>query len=285
MNKIKKGDIVARKSHGKDILFVVKSIINTKKEKIAILKGMIDRIEADSCIEDLEIVDKQIVNEKMQALHHKMDHRIIQTKESRGGNEYKIGILTPNYKNKEKIITGKILHLDGDKKYSQKSYYYYKKLGLDAIVRNIPEYRQPKVVYSLLQMYHPDILVITGHDGMIKRGRDYHNIYNYRNSKYFIETVKEARRYDQERNTHLVIFAGACQSYFEAIISAGANFASSPARILIDFLDPLVIAEKIAFTEKCKYVTIDDIAKELRDGKNGVSGIGANGKMIKEIKE
>lgn len=75
---------------------------------------------------------------------------------------------------------------------------------------------------------------------------------------------------------------GACQSYFEAIISAGANFASSPARILIDFLDPLVIAEKIAFTEGYKYVTIDDIAEELRDGKRGVNGIGANGKMIVE---
>ena len=117
---------------------------------------------------------------------------------------------------------------------------------------------------------------------MIKGGKDYHNIYNYRNSKYFIQTVKEARRYDKEENKHLVIFAGACQSYFEAIISAGANFASSPARILIDFLDPLVVAEKVAFTERYKYITIDDIAKELRDGKKGVSGIGANGKMIKE---
>ena len=77
-----------------------------------------------------------------------------------------------------------------------------------------------------------------------------------------------------------VIFAGACQSYFEAIISAGANFASSPARILIDFLDPLVVAEKIATTEKYKYVTIDDIARELRDGKKGIGGVGANGKMI-----
>jgi spore coat assembly protein len=75
---------------------------------------------------------------------------------------------------------------------------------------------------------------------------------------------------------------GACQSYFEAIISAGANFASSPARILIDFLDPLIIAEKVAFTEKCKYITIDDIAKELKNGKKGVSGIGANGKMTKK---
>mgnify|MGYP005802424461 FL=1 len=74
---------------------------------------------------------------------------------------------------------------------------------------------------------------------------------------------------------------GACQSYYEAIISAGANFASSPARILIDFLDPLIVAETVAFTERYKYVTIDDIAGELRDGKNGVSGVGANGKMIK----
>lgn len=282
MNKIKKGDIVARKSYGKDILFTVTRIIEHKEGEIAILKGMIDRIEADSQMEDLELVDKQIVKEKLQTLHHKMNHRIVETKEKRGDSEYRIGILSPNTRNKEKIITGKILHLDGDKKYSQKSYYYYKKLGLNAIVRNIPEYRQPRVVYQLLKTYHPDILVITGHDGMIKRGTDYHNIYNYRNSKYFIQTVKEARKYDEETNDHLVIFAGACQSYFEAIISAGANFASSPARILIDFLDPLVIAEKIAFTEKYKYITIDDIAKELRDGKKGVNGIGANGKMKKE---
>lgn len=117
---------------------------------------------------------------------------------------------------------------------------------------------------------------------MIKRESRYNDIYNYRNSRHFINTVKEARRYDKENNKNLVIFAGACQSYFEAIISAGANFASSPARILIDFLDPLIVAEKIAFTEKYKYITIDDIARELRDGKKGVGGVGANGKMRKE---
>lgn len=152
---------------------------------------------------------------------------------------------------------------------------------MNAIVKNIPENRQPRLVYSLLKMYNPDILVITGHDGMIKNGSGYHDVYNYRNSKYFIETVKEARRYDKETNKNLVIFAGACQSYFEGIISAGANFASSPARILIDFLDPLVVAENVAFTEKYKYITIDDIARELRDGKRGISGIGAKGKMIR----
>ena len=281
MSKIKKGDIVARKSYGKDIIFVVKNIISNNKCKIAILRGIIDRIEADSDIDDLEIVDSNDINEKLEKLNKRMNNKIIQTNENK--EEYRIGIVSQITRNKEKIVTGKILHLDGDKKYSQKSSYYYKKLGLNAIVKNIPEYKQPKVVYQLLKMYNPDILIITGHDGMIKGGTDYYNIYNYRNSKYFIQTVKEARRYDRETNNHLVIFAGACQSYFEAIISAGADFASSPARILIDFLDPLVIAEKIAFTERYKYITIDDIAKELRDGKNGVSGIGANGKMFKQI--
>lgn len=119
---------------------------------------------------------------------------------------------------------------------------------------------------------------------MIKKNSRYNDIYNYRNSKYFIETVKEARKYDKETNKKLVIFAGACQSYFEALISAGANFASSPGRILIDFIDPLIVAEKIAVTERYKYITIEDIENELRDGKQGINGIGANGKMYRIIK-
>ena len=57
--------------------------------------------------------------------------------------------------------TGKILHLDGDRKYSQKSFIFYKKLGLNFIVKNIPEYRQPYLVKDLLIVYKPDILVIT----------------------------------------------------------------------------------------------------------------------------
>ena len=76
----------------------------------------------------------------------------------------------------------------------------------------------------------------------------------------------------------LVIFAGACQSYYEELIKAGANFASSPARILIDFIDPLIVAERVATTDFNKYITIRDIEDELRDGERGVNGIGANGK-------
>ena len=104
---------------------------------------------------------------------------------------------------------------------------------------------------------------------MIKAGRRYEDIYNYRNSRYFVQTVKNARKID--KNKELVIFAGACQSYYEALIDAGANFASSPARILIDFVDPLVVAEKIATTDSSKYLTIWDIESDLRDGERGIN--------------
>ena len=275
MKKIKKGDIVARKSYGKDIIFYVKRIIKTINGEIAILSGLIKRIEADSNVEDLEIIDKETIKENLKKVDEQINKRAAQNIK-----KYKIGIISnEDTRLKEKIITGKILHLDGDRRYSQKSYNYYKNLGLNAVVKNIPEYKQPKEVYRLLKIYNPDILVITGHDGMIKRGTNYNDIYNYRNSRHFINTVKEARRYDKENNKKTLIFAGACQSYFEAIMLAGANFASSPSRILIDFLDPLIVAEKVATTEQYKYITIDDIAKELRDGKKGVGGIGSNGKM------
>ena len=271
MKEIKNGDIVSRKSYNNDIMFCVKKIIKIDRErKIAILKGIVDvRIVADAPVEDLKIVSKEEQIKREQDSEKRILN-IIEKERNKKEN-----------RRKEVIHTGRILHLDGDKKYSEKSYIYYRKLGLNAVVKNVPEYLQPKVVYQLLEAYNPDILVITGHDGMIKRGERYNDIYNYRNSRHFIATVKEARRYDKEKKKNLVIFAGACQSYFEALISAGANFASSPARILIDFLDPLIVAEKVAITEKYKYITIDDIANELRDGKDGVNGIGANGKMIK----
>lgn len=282
MNKIKKRDIVGRKSYGKDIIFKVSKIIFVNGKEIAILNGLIERIEADSEVSDLEKIEKQKVKEILNILNDKIDKRIIKTKEEINGSKNKVGLLTRNNVTKEKIVSGKILHLDGDRKYSEKSYRYYKKVGLNAIVKNIDEYRQPQVVYRLLEYYNPDILVITGHDGMIKKGTKYNDIYNYKNSKYFIQTVQEARRFEKDYNKNLVIFAGACQSYYEAIISAGANFASSPARILIDFLDPLIVAQKVALTEKYKFITIDDVAYELRDGKDGISGVGANGKLTKK---
>lgn len=280
MEKIKKGDIVARKSYNKDILFNVKRIYKVNNEKMAILTGITKRVEADSKIEDLEIIEKEILNKRLSKIQDKIDTKINETV-----NKYKNKkIKVRDYNNiKEEMITGKILHLDGDKKYSQKAYIQYKKMGLNAVVKNISEYKQPTLVYKLLKIYTPDILVITGHDGIIKKAKDYNNIYNYRNSKYFIETVKEARRYDEANGNKLVIFAGACQSYYEGLILAGANFASSPARILIDFVDPLVVAETIATADSSKFVTIRDFENKLRDGQRGISGIGTKGKKHKKM--
>ncbi len=268
--KVKSGDYVTRESYGKDILFNVEKVIKLSDGKEnAILKGITSRVKADAPIEDLCIINKK----EAVKIINKFDNNILEVAKKIKKQENSI-----QNRNKVQVKTGLILHLDGDKKYSQKSLLYYKKFGLNAIVKNIPENKQASVVYRMLEYYKPDILVITGHDGMIKLKTGYNDIYNYRNSKHFIETIKEARRYDEKNKKDLVIFAGACQSYFEALISAGANFASSPARILIEFLDPLIVAKGVATTDSYKYVTIDDIADELRDGKKGIGGLGAYGK-------
>lgn len=269
MKKIKKGDIVGRKSYNKDILFVVERIIRTTSGyEFAILKGVNIRIQADSDIEDLELIDEKTMIEAEKRINKRFEEKLRKSKEIEEDT---------SKRNQKVIYTGRILHLDGDRRYSEKSNIFYKKMGLKAIVKNIPENRQANIVAGLMNRYKPDILVITGHDGMIKKGTRYNDIYNYRNSKYFIQTVKRARQVvDYPKD--LVIFAGACQSYYEELIQAGANFASSPARILIDFIDPLIVAERVATTDNNKYLTIKDIEDELREGTRGVSGIGAKGK-------
>lgn len=271
MENIKKGDIVGRKSYNKDILFIVDRIIKTSNGKaIAMLKGLNIRIQADSYIDDLELIDKKIIQESERKLDKKFEARLQRY-------ETQLQNLDGLKRSNKVIYTGKILHLDGDKRYSEKSNLFYRKIGLKAVVKNVPESRQASVVSNLMDRYKPDILVITGHDGMIKSGTGYNDIYNYRNSKYFINAVKQARE-NKNIKKDLVIFAGACQSFYEELINAGANFASSPARILIDFMDPLIVAERVATTDYDKYLTIKDIESELRDGQRGVNGIGAMGK-------
>lgn len=272
MEKIKKGDIVARKSHNFDILFSVQNIVKSSSGiQIAILKGITIRIVTDAFLSDLVILDSEKVDESLRSLDIKIEDRI--------NNFLKKGKKNIKYKkrNFEGIKTGKILHLDGDKLYSEKSSRYYKKMGLNATVRNIPEHKQHLIIKDYINKYNPDILVLTGHDGMIKTGTKYADISNYRNSKYFAQAVMEARKIKPSSNK-LAIFAGACQSFFEAIMASGANFASSPGRILIDFMDPLIVAEKIATTEKNKFVTINDIVNDLRDGRKSIDGSGVMGK-------
>lgn len=283
MNKFKKGDIVGRNSYKKDVIFEITNIIKTSNnKKIMILKGITERIEADSPEEDLEIMDKRVVKDKIKKLEDKMTNRIEKClKDSKCciSKAKNIFNFIEEKRGNNFIQTGKILHLDGDKRYSEKSMKYYKSLGLNVIVKNIPENKQAQLVRILLDRYNPDVLILTGHDGMIKKGTGFNDIYNYRNSRHFINTVNEARKWNS-KGKDLAIFAGACQSYYEAIMAAGANFASSPRRIMIDFIDPLIVAERIATTENTRYLTIHDIKDELRDGEDGVSGIGSMGKKV-----
>ena len=264
LKQIREGDIVARISHNKDVVFVVDKVINNK---IVWLTGITTRLKADAPIDDVEVIEKS----EIQKIYDDVNKKIKEEANS-------IEIERNNFlKRSDKVIyTGKILHLDGDKRYSEKSNMYYRKMGLRAIVRNVPEYRQSDVVNTLIDRYNPDILVVTGHDGMLKKGKLYEDLYNYRNSRFFVQTVINARR--NEKGKKLVIFAGACQSYYEALINAGANFASSPARILIDFMDPLVVARKIATTDSNRFLTIGDIEDELRDGERGINRSRWNGK-------
>ena len=148
-------------------------------------------------------------------------------------------------------VPGMVLHIDGDEEYLNLCLTTYKQLDIEAYGMSLSEKEQPKKIYSLLLKYKPDILVITGHDGLIKDERDFNRIENYRNSKFFIDSVRNARRFEPSLDD-LVIFAGACQSHYEGILRAGANFASSPHRVFIHALDPVFIIEKVAFTLSAK---------------------------------
>lgn len=117
MNKLKKGDIVGRKSYNKDVIFEIIKIINTSNEnKIYILKGLTERIEADSTEEDLEKIDKRILNSRIKELEDKISKRVkicLKDPQYCIYNAKKI-FGTFNKRSSNQIYTGKILHLDGD---------------------------------------------------------------------------------------------------------------------------------------------------------------------------
>ena len=150
MREIKKGDIVNRNSYKNDIMFYVKRILKlVNGRKIAILKGLDVRVEADAPIEDLQIVSKEEQMRREKELEDRIINKVEKERVENGNRR------------KEIIHTGRILHLDGDKRYSEKSMMYYRKMGLNATVKNIPENKQPRIVYRLLTIYNPEILVIT----------------------------------------------------------------------------------------------------------------------------
>lgn len=247
--ELKRGDLVTRKSYNHDLIF---KIVNIKND-IYYLKGLEVRLYADALLEDLVKYEDEIPEENIESE-------------------------IPLDRNEYFYIPGTILHLDGDKEYLDKCLNYYKKKGVYAIGKKISEEHISDNIYSLLQEYKPDIVIITGHDAYYSKNGNIKDLKNYRNSSYFIKAVKKARIYEKSHEK-LIIIAGACGSNYEELIKAGANFASSPKRINIHALDPAIIATTLALTEKNKEINLLELLDKTKYGHDGIGGIKCNGLM------
>ena len=249
----KVGDYVTRTSYDNDIIFVITDI----KDNIAILKGCDVRLVANSPLSDLNIVSDR--NDDF------FDEVI--------GEE-----VLENDRCDYFYLPAKILHLDADKDYLKKCLDYYKKNKIMAYGYVVKEDEIESCVKEYLKKIKPDILIITGHDAYFKKNGDKNDLNNYKNSKNFVRGVQEARRYE---NSHekLLIISGACQSNYEELIKAGADFASSPKRVNIHALDPAIIATYVALSEKNKEIDLISLLEKTKYGKDGIGGLKVNGFM------
>ena len=283
MPSINVGDIVARKSYGKDILFKVVSIEKQNSHITrVVLKGMDIRIIADAMPDDLEVQSQNDIREYQRESIRKSNQCIKCIFREREIEREKRKDKEEKFEESFFEVPPKLLHLDGDKDYLEMCVNTYKQLGLNPLGYTVSEHQQPKEVKKLLLEYRPDILVLTGHDSMVKGAKNYSDLKNYSNSQYYIQAVKEARNYEPSYDD-LVIFAGACQSYFEGLLNAGANYASSPERVLIHALDPVFIVEKVAFTGFNQVVNVNEVIKNTITGIKGLGGVQTRGKLREGI--
>lgn len=280
MEQFSVGDIVARRSYNFDIIFKIININQTNK--VVDLAGITVRIIADSPIYDLVKINKEEADRRIRNIEisnrMRIDRSYTNMSKKYNYKNRNIQNSNPNMYKKESIFKkpGTVLHIDGDLEYSEKCKENYERMGITASVYNIQESEQYRYVFELLQKVRPNILILTGHDAFMRKRNDIYNINNYKNSKHFIQGVLEARRYEHSLD-NLVIFAGACQSYYEAIIAAGANFASAPKRVLIDMMDPLIVAQSIAYTPISEFVALENIISNTREGIKGIGGMETRG--------
>lgn len=279
------GDFVSRISHNKDVLFKIEAMQVQNGKKFALLKGVDLRLCADAPLEDLIVPSAQEINRYRQVyLKRSVDlMRGIERRRQETVTDF-LSRAKINYKKSECNqlevfeIPGTVLHLDGDKEYLDLCLSTYKQLNIRASGFYVPECEQAERVKDYLLEYTPDILILTGHDGLLKNKKGFSSLESYRNSRHFMRAVRKAREFEAGRDD-LIIFAGACQSHYEALIRAGANFASSPRRVLIHAYDPVFIAEKVAFTPFTQMVAIKEAINETVTGVDGVGGIETKGRL------
>lgn len=270
--KISVGDIVGRKSYGKDIMFRVVAIDESTQKTI--LKGLEWRLVADAPLDDLELIQEGEIEAMRWRRQQEGQLRIelIHQRRQAGNKTVRDGERSGFFE-----IPGRVVHLDGDKEYLQLCLDFYQKLGIPATGIFMQEKKMPEKVVPLLREYPAEILVITGHDSYKSSSQDPANLANYRNSAYFVEAVQNVRRFYERNRDSLIIFAGACQSNFEAIMKAGANFASSPERVNIHAFDPVYVAERAAFTSIRDTISLLEMVEHTKAKQAGIGGIDSLG--------
>jgi len=273
MRKINVGDMVTRRSYGEDIVFYVRRILG-KDQPIAQLIGVNVRLFADSPLDDLIVLDYRAKPASSSMVKSLISRIMLQRTKPSSQAEFRLEAVGADYV----PLPGRVLHIDGEEHYLQQCLSLYANLNVPAVGLHIPEAEQPLKIRSVLETYNPDILVITGHDGLLRKQGNRDLLSHYRSSQYFVETVKQARLFDSNRDG-LVIIAGACQSHFEALIAAGANFASAPERVMIHCYDPVFIAEKLAYTPFTQVINLRELLQGTISGKDGIGGIETKGKL------
>ena len=279
---IKIGDYVARKSHRLDILFKVEEVVKKEGQEIALLRGVDLRLYADAPVNDLQKMTPSEISSYRQNFIRQNSEMLKRIYQRRAKERDRLLARSRDEGSKIQVehfeVPGRVLHIDGDKEYLDLCMTTYAQLSIKAHGFFIPEKEQPERIWEYLTKYTPDILVITGHDGLLREKGDFSDLNNYRHSKYFVQTVRKAREFEPGRDD-LIIFAGACQSHYEALIEAGANFASSPQRVLIHAFDPVFIVEKIAYSSINEIVSLKDIINNTITGIEGVGGIESRGRF------
>jgi spore coat assemly protein len=272
---MKQGDLVVRKSYGGDVLFRVSAFAGNQ----AVLRGMDYRLLADAPYGDLQTVrNPDELGGTRQARIH-ANESLRRMNEERNRQTSRVGITSALDDRRDPYfeMPGKVLHLDGDPNYLKKSMQVYGQLRVPAEGVHCHESQMAQILLRMLPQFHPDIVVITGHDGVLKQREDLQQLSSYKNSLNFVQAVKVARDYERSRDS-LVVVAGACQSHFEALLQAGANFASSPGRIMIHALDPVYVAVRASFTPFRDTINISDVIAHTISGRQGVGGIETMGR-------
>ena len=264
--RLKRGDLVTRDSHNGDVLFRVERIWGD----MALLSGVHHRLLADAPIDDLQPVAEES-SRSFEKDFHRVAARCLEQR-----RELRRDIKDPSQAVRSRMpVSGRILHLDGDREYLEKCMAHYKDAGVRAIGFYSPESQQSLRVRTLIATYRPDVLVLTGHDGL-KKNSDPHDITSYYNSDKFVEAVRSARK-EVPSKDELVIVAGACQSYFETLVDEGANFASSPGRVLIHLYDPAVAAKVVSTTHIDTTVRVEQVISASVTGSDGMGGVDTRG--------